>query len=63
MSMTFTLPASVGARNRIKDHMTPRSSSQSLEGDSRRIPPAVTAPKGWIRARALVSVEVMRPRR
>ena len=62
--MAFPFPASAGARNRIKDHMTPRSSSQSPECDSRHNSPAMTVPMVWIRARVvLVSAKVLRLRR
>ena len=52
LSPTWLSPPGSGrACNRTKDHMNPRSSSQSPEGDSRHFLPAVTAPMGWIRAR------------
>jgi hypothetical protein len=34
-----------------RDHMNPRSRTEPSEGDSRRLPPAVSASQGWIVAR------------
>ena len=44
-------PASAGNINPLKDHMKPRSSSQSSESHSRRFLPAVTSTLGCVTAR------------
>lgn len=61
VSASPVCPRRPGARRPMqpaRDHMNPRSTPQPLESDSRRLPPALTALRGWITAR-VVHVTVM----